>query len=125
MISRVPGVRTISESFVFVFLHGLYNKGKITMPEYRELLRSVVRLQLKKEKKVCAPGSTLNIREVGIDHLGLPDVQIPIEHPIKHQFIYSASASHLCQIVWVHGYGSAHDQGYVSQLEIAVQYERL
>lgn len=44
--------RAISEPYTFTYLHGLFIQGKIAMPVYKDLLRSVVRLQLKRERKV-------------------------------------------------------------------------
>ena len=53
MVSTVPGVKAISEPYSFVYLHGLYMRKLITMSYYRQLLKSLVRIQFKKEKEVC------------------------------------------------------------------------
>ena len=50
MISRTDKVRTMSEPWSLVHVHGLFNTKKISMPEYKRLLRSVVRLQCKRER---------------------------------------------------------------------------
>ncbi len=49
MMSRVPKVRAMSEPWAFVHAHGLYLSGQVSMAEYERLLRSVVRLQCKRE----------------------------------------------------------------------------
>ena len=50
MISRTDKARTMSEPWSLVHVHGLFNMKKISMLEYRRLLRSVVRLQCKRER---------------------------------------------------------------------------
>ena len=52
MVSMVPGVNAISEPYSFVYLHGLYMRKHITMEYYRQLLRTLVRIQFKREEKV-------------------------------------------------------------------------
>ena len=49
MVSRTDKARTMSEPWSLVHAHGLFNTKKISMPEYKRLLRSIVRLQCKKE----------------------------------------------------------------------------
>ena len=39
----------MSEPWSLVHVHGLFNTKKVSMPEYQRLLRSVVRLQCKRE----------------------------------------------------------------------------
>ena len=41
----------MSEPWSLVHVHGLFNTKQLSMPEYQRLLRSVVRLQCKKEHK--------------------------------------------------------------------------
>ena len=52
MVSTVPGVKAISEPYSFVYLHGLYMRKHITMEDYRQLLKTLVRIQFKREKEV-------------------------------------------------------------------------
>jgi hypothetical protein len=62
MVNNVAGVRVISESWAFVSLHGLYITDRITLSEYRQLLKSTVRLQMKRESKVyLATGTAVQI----------------------------------------------------------------
>ena len=49
MMSRIPKTRAISEPWSLVHIHGHFNCGRISMAEYKRLLRSVVQLQCKKE----------------------------------------------------------------------------
>ena len=58
MVSTVPGVKAISEPYSFVYLHGLYMRKHITMGEYRQLLKTMVRIQFKKEKTVRLESNT-------------------------------------------------------------------
>ncbi len=51
MMSRVPKVRTMSEPWTLVHLHGHYVNRLIALAEYKRLLRSAIRLQCKKEHK--------------------------------------------------------------------------
>ena len=51
MVSRVPGVRAMSEPWSLVHVHGHFICRQISMAEYRVLLRSLVRLLCKKEHK--------------------------------------------------------------------------
>ena len=58
MVSTVPGVKAISEPYSFVYLHGLYMREHITMETYRQLLRTLVRIQFKREEKVRSERET-------------------------------------------------------------------
>jgi hypothetical protein len=49
MLSRVPRVRVMSEPWSFVHIHGLLIQKKVDMDEFRRLLRSVMRLQCKRD----------------------------------------------------------------------------
>jgi hypothetical protein len=49
MLSRVPRVRVMSEPWAFVHIHGLLIQGKVDMDEYRRLVRSVTRVQCKRD----------------------------------------------------------------------------
>ena len=51
MVSTVPGVKAISEPYSFVYLHGMYMRKHITMEDYRQLLKALVRIQFKNMKK--------------------------------------------------------------------------
>lgn len=48
MLARVPGVQVMSEPWSLLHLHGHYNQGRIKLPDYRNLIRSIVRIQCKK-----------------------------------------------------------------------------
>ena len=49
MINTVPRVRTMSEPWSFNHLHNHYLTGKIKYGELRQLLKSAMRLQCKRE----------------------------------------------------------------------------
>ena len=49
MIARTPKVLVMSEPWALVHMHGHYISKNISMAEYRRVLRSVVRLQCKRE----------------------------------------------------------------------------
>ena len=51
MISRTPRTRTMSEPWSLVHIHGHFNQRLISMAEYKRLLRNVVRLLCKPEKR--------------------------------------------------------------------------
>ncbi len=50
MLARVPNVRVISEPWAFMHIHGFYVQKLISLPQYRRLLRSALRLQCKRER---------------------------------------------------------------------------
>ncbi len=50
MLSRVPKVRVISEPWAFMHIHGLYVQRRISLPQYKRLLQSTLRLQCKRER---------------------------------------------------------------------------
>ena len=51
MMSRVPKMRAMSEPWSLLHVHGHFNCGRISMAEYKRLLRSMIRLLCKKENK--------------------------------------------------------------------------
>ena len=50
MISRTPKTKVMSEPWCLVHIHGHFNKRLISLPEYKRLLRNLVRLQCKPEQ---------------------------------------------------------------------------